>query len=134
MTRQEIVDEIVLKRDSSNDEDVKRVEELRQMLIEIDLNTVATNRSEKQILEDEYDQLLEKVTKYKGNIKKSILILSIIFLLVTIASLIISFWILLYGGLPILLTILVIYFATRKKVINLEVDLLIKEGKLKTFN
>jgi len=128
MTRQEIVDEIVLKRDSTDPFDVQRVEELRQMLVEIDLEQVTENVIKQKQAELEIDEFEDKLNKLKKTIKVWILVLSILVLLDTLVGLIITMWAL-FGIIPLVAAMLLIYFLNRNKIINMEVQLEIMKGK-----
>lgn len=128
MTRQEIVDEIVLKRDSTDPFDVRRVEELREMLVQIDLDTVIENTVQRSKDEIALEELSEKYKKFKKTIKVSILILAILFLIDTVVGIVFSLWALL-GLIPLALAMILIYFCNRQKLINMEVEITILEDK-----
>ena len=76
--------------------------------------------------EEEIEQLSEKLTKLKRRIKVSILILAILFLATTLVGILFMPWAL-FGLLPLGAAMLIIYFANRQKMINMEVELEIKE-------
>ena len=128
MTRQEIVDEIVLKRDSTDPLDVARVEELRQMLVQLDLDTVIENTVNRNKDEIALEELTEKFNKFKKRIKVSILILAILFLIDTLAGFIFSYWAFI-GLVPLGVAMILIYFCNRQKLIDMEVELTILEDK-----
>ncbi|MCQ3034953.1 MAG: hypothetical protein MJ248_01830 [Bacilli bacterium] len=128
MTRQEIVDEIVLKRDSKDPFDVQRVEELREMLVQLDLDTVIENTVQRSKDEIALEELSEKYKKFKKTIKVSILILAILFLIDTVVGIVFTLWALL-GLIPLGLAMILIYFCNRQKLINMEVEITILEDK-----
>lgn len=128
MTRQEIVDEIVLKRDSKDPEDVARVEELRQMLVQLDLDSVIESTVQRNAEELKIEELRERFEKFKKRIKVSILILAILFLIDTVVGIVISYWALI-GLIPLGVAMILIYFCNRQKLINMEVELTILEDK-----
>ena len=128
MTRQEIVDEIVLKRDSTDPLDVQRVEELRNMLVQLDLDAVIESTVQRSKDEIALEELSEKYEKLQKAVKVSILILAILFLIDTVAGFVFTFWALI-GLIPLGLAMILIYFCNRQKLINMEVEITILEDK-----